>query len=110
MPKPLTIAGIAFPDVAAANKHCRRILYADRPGTNITGVDAMFVEALLMVRADKLLDLQGMNVLRYYRGWQPGSLEGPRCFVAELEDGTRVDFGFKMAVRLIAHVQQTGDG
>jgi hypothetical protein len=102
MLRPLTIAGIAFSGQAAAIRHCREILYRDQPGTEITGPDVQVVEALLCARADKLLDLQGLNVIRYLRNTQPGPFKRTLCFWAELEDGTLVDFSFKKAITMLA--------
>lgn len=107
--KPVTIAGIAFPTMGAAITHAQTILYAGPPGTEITGSDAEFVEALLGARADKLLDLQGMNVIRYLRDWQDQTIaerDWTVCFWAELEDGTRVHFSFKKAIRMLGDEQQ----
>jgi hypothetical protein len=105
MRKPLTIAGIAFPSERAAFEHCRRILRDGPPGSEIVGADAEFVEAILSARADKLIDLHGLNVIRYLRDWQDGPVKSTVCFWAELEDGSRIDFSFMKAVRLLA--QQT---
>ena len=102
MPKPVTIAGMAFPSEQAAIRHCREILDRDQPGTEVTGPDAEFVEALFCVRADKLLNLHGLNVIRYLRDTEPGPLSRTLCFWAELEDGTLVDFSFVTAIDLLA--------
>lgn len=113
MPKPLTIAGIRFPSQRAAEAHCRDILYAGAPGTEITGADAEFVEALFCVRPDKVLDLWDRNVIRYLRDWQPEEYSTNRwsmCFWAELDDGARIDFSFKAAIKLIADGEAAASG
>jgi len=109
MPKPLVIAGIRFSSQSAAVEHARRILHADAPGTAIVGADAEFAEELLGIRPDKILDLQGMNVVVYWRDWRPteyGDRRWNMCFWAELEDGTRVDFSFMKAIKMLADAQK----
>jgi hypothetical protein len=102
MLRPLTIAGIAFRSQEAAIRHCRAILYGGEAGSEITGEDADFVEGLFCARADKLVNLHGLNVIRYLRNTQPGPFKQTLCFWAELEDGTLVDFSFMTAIDLLA--------
>jgi len=102
MAKPLVIADLRFDSQRAAIEHARRILYDGQPGTRIADSDVPFVEALLCARADKTLDLHGLNVIAYCRDWQDGPIKRTICFWAVLEDGTHVDFSFMKAIRLLA--------
>jgi hypothetical protein len=102
--KPLTIAGIPFASQTAAIARARLILYAGQPGSEITGVDTEFVEALLFARPDKVTELRGRKVSRYLRDWQPkehADRQWNLCFWAALEDGPPIDFSFMTAIKML---------
>ena len=108
MPRPLFIAGVAYGSKLAAIREASRILNAGPPGSPVEGEDINFVEALLSARADKTLDLHGLNPVRYERDWQDQRIATQRwtlCFWAVLEDGTRVDFSFMKAIDDLAEAR-----
>lgn len=105
MPRPLRIAGRLYASKADAIREARRVLHDGVAGSEIAKSDEEFVEALLSARADKMLDLHGLNVVRYERNWQDVSVADrtwTMCFWAILEDGSRVDFSFMKAIDLLA--------
>lgn len=111
MPKPANIAGIAFKSQAAAERYAQAIRDANEVGSTIPDEHVPFVEALLTVRPVELALVRGRSVVRYYVDWQPPEHSGvgrewTRCFWAELDDGTRIHFSFKTAIRMIADGSQ----
>lgn len=105
MPKSVKIAGMFYPSLNAAIHEARRILHDGAPGSEVKVEDVDFVEALLCARADKMLDLHGLTVIRFERNWQDTAIADRTwtiCFWAILEDGSRVDFSFMKAIRLLA--------
>lgn len=105
MPKPITIAKIRFDTRKAALEHCQEVLYRDELGTQVLGKDAEFLRALLKARPDKVAEIGARKVVRLWRDVQPGPFEQTRCFYAELDDGTRLDFSFNTALNYIVEAQ-----
>lgn len=87
----LEIGGVAFPTKEAFIAHCRAILYRNMMDTEITGEDAVFVEALLYARPDKVAELAGRKVVRYLRKMHRHNTP---CFFAELDDGSLLDISY----------------
>lgn len=105
MPKPITIATTRFRSIAAARERCRKILSGGRPGTEVIGDDAEFLKALLDARPDKIAEIGARQIVRFWRDVQPGPFTQTRCFYAELDDGSRVDFSFEKALANITEAQ-----
>ena len=85
------IGGVLFPTKKAAKERCRTILHRDKMDTEITGEDAVFVEALLYARPDKVAELAGRKVVRYLRKMHRHNTP---CFFAELDDGSLLDISY----------------
>jgi hypothetical protein len=88
----IVVGGVSFQTKEAAVAHCRAILYRDKLDTEIVGEDAVFVEALLSARPDKIAELAGRKVVRYVRKMHRHNTP---CFFAELEDSALLDISFR---------------
>ena len=93
---PITIGDLSFPSKDAATAHCKEILYRGELGSEITGSDADFVEALLYARPDKVTGMAGRTVVRYLRKMHPYNTP---CFCAELDDGSLLDFSYMKFIK-----------
>ena len=99
----IVIGGVTFPTKEAAKEQYRSILYRDEWGTEITGEDAVFVEALLYARPDKVAELAGRKVVRYLRKMHRHNTP---CFFAELDDGSLLDISYMKFIN--AYPRSTG--
>ena len=103
MPIEIIIGNIPFPSKTTAIKFCRKILYDGELGSEIVGDDARFVDGLFRQRPDKDKELGDRTVIRYLRARHPHNTS---CFVAELSDGSLLDFSFMKLIN--AYPKPTG--
>lgn len=87
----IVVGNIRFETKEAAIAHCRVILHSDALDTEIMGDDAVFVEAVLHARPDKLAELGDRKIVRYLRKMHRHNTP---CFFAELDDKTFLDISF----------------
>ena len=102
MKAPVVIGGVRYLTKDAAYEECRRILYGGPPGSEITGADAEFVMILLQARSDKLAEIGTRAIVRLVRMTHR---HNTRCFAAELDDCTQLDYSFNKAVDKLADRQ-----
>lgn len=91
MPLPIVIGPMRFASKEECKSHFQAILYRDKMDTEITGDDAVSVEALLFARPDKVEELGDRSVIRYVRKIHRHNTP---CFFAELDDGSLLDISF----------------
>lgn len=91
MPIQIDNAGRTFASKRAFVEHCQSILHREPMGTEITGEDRKFVEAIFLGRSDKMAECKGRRIVRFLRKMHRHNTP---CFFAELEDGTLLDFSF----------------
>jgi hypothetical protein len=105
----VVIGDYHFPDREEATRYVASIVAAGPAGSDIVGSDREIVEAIFAERPDPMLNLQGLNVIRYLRDWilvAPGHKE--LALWAELEDGRRIDFEYDRIIKKLPNASIAG--
>lgn len=98
MPIPIQIGRFTFPSKAAAERHFQYLLYKKDYDGEFVGEDRELLEAAVFMRADKVAEMAGRQIVRIYRGPALGStrqpLFGTICIWIAFDVGQPVDFSF----------------
>jgi len=112
MPKPVTIAQMAFPSCAAGKRYAKLVLHEGQIGSAVDPKHHSFLVALLFARQEKVAEIGDRVVAGFVRDRQPHEHSHAlwnKSIWAVFEDGTRLDFSLYDSVDALAS-QQKGHG